>query len=181
LTVFILSRFKKCPPDKIIAVYNRSDARRPVKCLYNRKVFVRPFFESYALMDITPMMIKLDAEGLRTKRNVRVGLPSWFAVGISTEPGIMETAVECLMGLRHSEVQDLAEEIILGQLRLVVALWTVEKIDLNRERFLDDVSQNIGSGLKKLGLRLINVNITDFTDEAGISERRAHAFAAEAI
>ena len=43
----------------------------------------------------------------------------------------------------------------------------IEEINTNRDKFLEAVSENVETELKKIGLRLINVNVTDITDESG--------------
>ncbi len=116
-----------------------------------------------------------------SKQNIRVNVPSRFTIGISTEPGIMQNAAERLLGLGQNEIQDLAQEIIFGQLRLVVASMDIEEINSDRDKFLTNISQSVESELKKVGLKLINVNITDIVDESGYIEALGKEAAAHAI
>jgi flotillin len=78
----------------------------------------------------------------------------------------MSNAAERLLGLPAPQIEDMAKEIIFGQLRLTVASLTIEQINQDREAFLRMVSNNVDTELHKIGLYLINVNITDITDEA---------------
>ena len=103
-----------------------------------------------------------------SKQNIRVNVPSRFTIGISTEPGVMQNAAERLLGLGLSDIQELAKEIIFGQLRLVVASMDIEEINSDRDKFLSNISTSVESELKKVGLKLINVNITDIVDESDI-------------
>jgi len=80
-----------------------------------------------------------------------------------------------------AEVQELARDLILGQLRLIIATMEIEEINADRDKFLEAVSSNVESELKKIGLRLINVNITDITDESGYIESLGKEAAAKAI
>ena len=112
---------------------------------------------------------------------IRIDVPSRFTVGISTEPTIMQNAAERLLGLRPAEVQDLAKDIIFGQLRLVVATMNIEEINMDRDKFLDAISHNVETELKKIGLRLINVNVTDINDESGYIDALGKEAAAKAI
>src|SRR3990167_9423783 len=64
----------------------------------------------------------------------------------------------------------MATEIIIGQLRLTVASLRIEEINQDRERFLDSIKKNIEPELHKIGLTLLNVNITDITDESNYIE-----------
>ena len=132
-------------------------------------------------MDLTPISINVDLKSALSKQNIRVDVPSRFTVGISTEPGIMQNAAERLLGLKMTEVQELAKDIIFGQLRLVIATMEIEEINTDRDKFLLAVSNNVEIELKKIGLRLINVNVTDINDESGYIEALGKEAAAKAI
>jgi flotillin len=93
----------------------------------------------------------------------------------------MQNAAERLLGLKMAEVQELARDIIFGQLRLVVATMDIEEINSDRDKFLAAVSANVEQELKKIGLRLINVNVTDINDESGYIEALGKEAAAKAI
>lgn len=116
-----------------------------------------------------------------SKQNIRVNVPSRFTIGVSTEPGVMQNAAERLLGLGLQDIQELAKEIIFGQLRLVVASMDIEEINSDRDKFLTNISQSVESELKKVGLKLINVNITDIVDESGYIEALGKEAAAHAI
>jgi flotillin len=85
------------------------------------------------------------------------------------------------LGLGQSQIQELAQEIIFGQLRLVVASMDIEEINSDRDKFLTNISKSVESELKKVGLKLINVNITDIVDESGYIEALGEEAAAHAI
>ncbi|MEM8848019.1 MAG: SPFH domain-containing protein, partial [Bacteroidota bacterium] len=132
-------------------------------------------------LDLTPISIEVDLTNALSRQNIRVNVPSRFTIGISTEPGVMQNAAERLLGLGMTEVQELAKEIIFGQLRLVVASMDIEEINSDRDKFLTNISQSVESELKKVGLKLINVNITDIVDESGYIEALGKEAAAHAI
>jgi len=182
----VLSRYRKCPSDKILVIYGRiskdkSGQSRSAKCIHGGASFIVPVLQSYQYMDLTPISINVDLKNALSKQNIRVDVPSRFTVGISTEPGVMQNAAERLLGLRMSEIQDLAKDIILGQLRLVIATMDIEEINADRDKFLAAVSSNVEGEMKKIGLRLINVNVTDISDAAGYIEALGKEAAAKAI
>lgn len=186
LLMGILSRYRKCPSDKILVIYgkvgsDKNGQARSAKCVHGGAAFIMPIIQSYQLMDLTPISINVDLKNALSKQNIRVDVPSRFTVGISTEPGIMQNAAERLLGLRMNEIQELAKDIIFGQLRLVVATMEIEEINNDRDKFLVAVSNNVEIELKKIGLRLINVNVTDINDESGYIEALGKEAAAKAI
>ena len=186
LLMGILSRYRKCPSDKILVIYgkvgsDKNGQARSAKCVHGGAAFIMPIIQSYQFMDLTPISINVDLKNALLKQNIRVDVPSRFTVGISTEPGIMQNAAERLLGLRMNEIQELAKDIIFGQLRLVVATMEIEEINNDRDKFLVAVSNNVEIELKKIGLRLINVNVTDINDESGYIEALGKEAAAKAI
>lgn len=186
LLMGILSRYCKCPSDKILVIYgkvgsDKNGQARSAKCVHGGAAFIMPIIQSYQFMDLTPISINVDLKNALSKQNIRVDVPSRFTVGISTEPGIMQNAAERLLGLRMNEIQELAKDIIFGQLRLVVATMEIEEINNDRDKFLVAVSNNVEIELKKIGLRLINVNVTDINDESGYIEALGKEAAAKAI
>ena len=186
LLMGILSRYRRCPSDKRLVIYgkvgsDKNGQARSAKCVHGGAAFIMPIIQSYQFMDLTPISINVDLKNALSKQNIRVDVPSRFTVGISTEPGIMQNAAERLLGLRMNEIQELAKDIIFGQLRLVVATMEIEEINNDRDKFLVAVSNNVEIELKKIGLRLINVNVTDINDESGYIEALGKEAAAKAI
>ena len=182
----ILSRYRKCPSDKVLVIYgkvgsDKSGQARSAKCIHGGAAFIFPIIQSYQYMDLTPISINVDLKNALSKQNIRVDVPSSFTVGISTEPGVMQNAAERLLGLRLQQIQELAKDIIFGQLRLVIATMDIEEINTDRDKFLIAVSNNVEIELRKIGLRLINVNVTDIRDESGYIEALGKEAAAKAI
>ena len=186
LIIWICSRYKKCPSDKIMVIYgkvgkNRDGTERSAKCIHGGASFVIPVFQSYEFLDLTPISIQVDLKNALSRQNIRIDVPSRFTVGISTEPGVMQNAAERLLGLQLSEIQELSRDIIFGQLRLIIATMDIEEINTDRDKFLAAVSSNVETELKKICLRLINVNVTDISDESGYIVALGKEAAAKAI
>lgn len=186
ILLLFLARYKKCPSDKIMVIYgkissNQDGTYRSAKCIHGGAAFVIPVLQAHAFLDLTPLSISVDLRNALSRQNIRIDVPSRFTVGVSTEPGIMQNAAERLLGLSLSEIQELAKDIILGQLRLVIATMDIEEINSDRDKFLDAVSRNVEGELKKIGLRLINVNVTDISDESGYIIALGREAAAKAI
>lgn len=186
MLLVVLSRYRRCPSDKVLVIYgkvgtNSDGSARSAKCIHGGAAFIWPVIQSYQYLDLTPMSINVDLTNALSHQNIRVDVPSRFTVGISVEPGVMQNAAERLLGLRLAEIQELAKDIIFGQLRLVIATMDIEEINTDRDKFLEAVSHNVETELKKIGLRLINVNLTDITDESGYIEALGKEAAAKAI
>ena len=182
----ILSRYKRCPSDKILVIYGKvgtgSDGtNRSAKCIHGGAAFIWPIVQAYEFLDLTPMSLSVDLRNALSRQNIRVDVPSRFTVGISTEVGVMQNAAERLLGMKLDEIKQIAEDIIFGQMRLIIATMDIEEINTDRDKFLEAVSHNVETELKKIGLRLINVNVTDITDESGYIVALGKEAAAKAI
>ncbi len=184
--LLVLSRYRKCPSDKIMVIFgkvgsNKDGTSRSAHCVHGGASFVWPIIQDYAYLDLTPISIQVDLKNALSRQNIRIDVPSRFTVGISTEQGIMQNAAERMLGLKLPEIQELAKDIIFGQLRLVIATMDIEEINTDRDKFLEAVSRNVEGELKKIGLRLINVNVTDINDESGYIDALGKEAAAKAI
>ena len=179
--LFMAARYKRCPSDKILVVYGRVGVGKSAKCIHGGGTFVWPLIQDYAFMSLTPMTIGIPLKNALSLQNIRIDVPSTFTVGISTEPSVMNNAAVRLLGLRSQQIEDTAREILFGQLRLTVASLTIEQINQDRESFLTAIRKNVEPELNKVGLYLINVNITDITDESTYIESIGKKAAAEAI
>jgi len=180
-SIIVIRRYKRCPSDRILVVYGKVGGGQSAKCIHGGAAFIVPIIQDYEFLDLTPISIEVNLVNALSKQNIRVNVPSRFTIGVSTEPGIMQNAAERLLGLNQDNIQDLAQEIIFGQLRLVVASMDIEEINNDRDKFLTNISQSVETELKKVGLKLINVNITDIVDESGYIEALGKEAAAHAI
>ncbi len=180
--ITILSRVRKCPSDRIMVIYGGSTGGAgPAKCIHGGARFVIPVIQDYGYISLRPMQIEVNLGNALCKQNIRINVPSVFTVGVSTRPDIMGNAAERLFGQSPDAISELAKDIIFGQLRLVIASMTIEEINADRETFLRAVEDNVAEELKKIGLELLNVNITDITDESGYITAIGQRAAAEAI
>ncbi|MDP2890429.1 MAG: SPFH domain-containing protein [Bacteroidota bacterium] len=186
IIVAMVKRYKRCPSDRILVVYGKvgkgiDSESRSAKCIHGGAAFIWPVIHAYEFLDLTPISIEINLRSALSKQNIRVDVPSRFTVGISTEPTVMSNAAERLLGLQQEAISNLAKDIIFGQLRLVVATMDIEEINSNRDKFLAAVSSNVEAELKKIGLKLINVNVTDINDESGYIQALGKEAAAKAI
>jgi len=182
----ILRRYKRCPSDKVLVIYgktgkNKEGAISSARCIHGGASFIWPVFQSYQFLDLTPISIECNLTNALSKQNIRVDVPCRFTVGISTEPDSMTNAAERLLGLSIEDIRNIATDILFGQLRLVIATMDIEEINSDRDKFLANVSTNVEAELRKIGLKLINVNVTDIRDESGYIEALGKEAAAKAI
>ena len=162
--LYLASRYRRCPSDKVLVLYGRVGTGQSARCIHGGGALVWPLIQDYAYMSLTPLTISIPLKSALSFQNIRINVPSTFTVGISTDASIMNNAAERLLHLHPNEIEEMAKEIIFGQLRLTVASLTIEQINQDRESFLASIRKNVEPELNKVGLYLINVNLTDIID-----------------
>jgi len=180
LIMSLISRYKRCPSDKILVVYGNTGGSS-AKCIHGGGTFIWPVIQDYSFLSLIPISIEANLTNALSRQNIRVDVPCRFTVGISTDSDSMNNAAERLLGLSSDQIQELARDILFGQLRLVIATMSIEEINSDRDKFLENISKNVEAELKKIGLKLINVNVTDIRDESGYIAALGKEAAAKAI
>lgn len=181
-TIYFLAKlYRRCPSNKILVVYGRVWGNKTVQCYHGGGTLIWPLIQDFAFLDLTPRSIHIPLKGALSLQNIRVNVPSTFTVAVGVTPDIMHNAAVRLLDLDHKEIESMANEIIIGQLRLTVASLRIEEINQDRERFLDSIKNNIEPELHKIGLTLLNVNITDITDESEYIESIGKKASATAV
>lgn len=181
LFISVLSRYKRCPSDKILVIYGKVAKGQTAHCVHGGAAFVWPIIQDFSMLDLTPIQVNIPLDNALSKQNIRVAVPGMFTIGISTKPDVMILAAERLLGLPTERIKDMAAEIIIGQMRLVVAQMDIEEINSNRDKFLEGIYKNVETELEKIGLKLINVNIQDIKDASGYLDALGKNAAAQAI
>lgn len=177
----LLNRYRRCPSDKILVIFGSTMGKGSSRCIHGGGAFVWPIIQDYAYLSLTPISIEANLTNALSSQNIRVDVPCRFTVGISTEGDSMNNAAERLLRLTPTEIQEMARDILFGQLRLVIASMSIEELNSNRDKFQENIMTNVEIELKKIGLKLINVNVTDIKDESGYIEALGKEAAAKAI
>mgnify|MGYP000271246979 CR=1 FL=1 len=182
-TLMLLSKcYVRCPSNRVLVIYGWSGkGHEAAVCIHGGARFIKPLVESYAWLYLDPMQIEIPLRGALSLENIRVNVPSVFTVAVGTTPELMQNAAIRLLGLSRGEIMKQAEDIIFGQLRQVIASMPIEDINRDRDKFLENIQSSLEPELKKIGLVLINVNITDITDESGYIEAIGQKAASAAI
>ena len=179
--ILLVTRYKRCASDEILVVYGRVGGGKASRCIHGGATLVWPLIQDWKKLSLIPMTINIPLTNALSQENIRINVPSTFTVGISTDPLIMNNAAERLLHLQPNQIESMASEIIFGQLRLTVASLTIRQINADRHRFFELIRENVGHELNKLGLNLINVNITDITDDSDFIESIGQKAAAGAV
>jgi len=145
-------RYKKCPSDQVMVVYGKTGGHKACTCIHGGAKFIWPIIQDYGFLSLRPVQLEVNLQSALCLQNIRINVPSVFTVGISIDETLMGNAANRLLGLRQEAIAELAKDIILGQLRLVIASMTIEQINSDRETFLHNIEDNVTGELQKIGL-----------------------------
>lgn len=162
----VFSRYRKCKSDEVLVVYGKTGGSKSAKLYHGGAAFVWPIIQGYDFLSMKPMQIDCKLTGAISAQNIRVDVPTTITVAISTDPEVMQNAAERMLGLSMDDKQNLITDVVYGQMRLVIADMTIEELNSDRDKFLAKVKDNIDTELRKFGLYLMNINISDIRDAA---------------
>ncbi|MES2176221.1 MAG: SPFH domain-containing protein [Gemmatimonadota bacterium] len=181
LALLFVSRYVRCPANKILVISGRVGGTGAAKCISGGGTFIWPVVQEYAFLELDPVRIDVKLPDALSLENIRISVPSVFTVAIATEESVRQNAAIRLLGLTHEHIEATARDIIIGQLRAVIATMSIDQINRDREAFLQRVQHQLEPELMKVGLTLLNVNIQDLRDESGYLEALGKQAAAQAI
>src|SRR5690606_26264594 len=139
MILFLAGRYKRCPSDKILVIFGKVGEGQSSHCIHGGGALIWPLIQDYEYLSLTPLTIGIDLRNALSMQNIRINVPTTFTVGISTSQSIMNNAAERRLGRGSTDIEEMAREIIFGQLRLTVASLTIEQINQDRESFLDSI------------------------------------------
>ncbi len=181
MIIMLKTNYKRCASNQVLVIFGKTSQGQAAKTVHGGAAFVIPLIQDYRYLSLEPVQIEIPLRGALSMENIRVNVPSVFTVAIGTQPDVMTNAAIRLLDLNTEEIRKQAEEIIFGQLRQVIASMGIEDINRNRDTFLQHIQNSVEPELKKIGLVLINVNITDITDESGYIDAIGQKAASQAI
>ena len=155
-------RYKRCPANKILVVYGKTGSGA-ARCIHGGAAFVWPLIQAYEYLDLEPFVVPIDLSNALSQENIRVSVPTTVTAAISNQPGIMQNAAVRLLGLTRTQIMGQAQDIILGQMRAVIATMKIEDINSDRQAFMAKVNEAVSFELEKIGLQVINVNIREYS------------------
>ena len=179
--ILLKTSYKRCSSNQVLVIFGKTSKGQASKTIHGGAALVWPLIQDYRYLSLDPIQIEIPLRGALSIENIRVNVPSVFTVAIGTTPDVMSNAAIRLLELSTPEIRKQAEEIIFGQLRQVVASMGIEDINRDRDAFLQHIQNSVEPELKKIGLVLINVNITDITDESGYIDAIGQKAASQAI
>ncbi|MFN3728459.1 MAG: flotillin family protein [Fimbriimonadaceae bacterium] len=162
VVAFIKSFLYLCPPNFVLIFYGRG--REPRKLFGGRGIKV-PIFEQVAWMSLSTLEVPISVRNAYSQGGVALNVDAIANVKISSDPKIINNAIERFLGRDPNEIRRVAKETLEGHLRGVLARLTPEEVNEDRLKFADELSRESELDLNKLGIHLDTLKIQHVSDE----------------
>ncbi len=138
--------------------------------------FVKPILETARRMDVTLLPVLVEVNNAYSKGGTPLNIQAIANVKVSTDPEVRNNAIERFLGRDNKEIVQVAKENLEGNLRSVLAQLTPEQVNEDRLRFAEQIADDVGEDLRRLGLQLDTLKIQSVYDDVdylnSISRRR---------
>ena len=138
--------------------------------------FVKPILETARRMDVTLLPVLVEVNNAYSRGGTPLNIQAIANVKVSTDPAVRNNAIERFLGRDSKEIVQVAKENLEGNLRSVLAQLTPEQVNEDRLRFAEQIAEDVGQDLRRLGLQLDTLKIQSVSDDVdylnSISRRR---------
>lgn len=190
----LLSRYRKCASDEILIVFGKAGKKKvvnektgkteevilPSKIIHGGGTFVMPVIQDWAKMSLKPIQIQVMVEGVSSQM-IKVRIPVTLTTGIGTDQVLMQNAASRFLTAKTSEISDQIKDILIGEVRSLMATMTIEEINADRIKFIGKAKENIETELNKVGFSIININNADISDDANYIKNLGQKAATKAL
>lgn len=190
----LLSRYRKCASDEILVVFGKAGKKKvvnektgkteevilPSKIIHGGGTFVMPVIQDWAKMSLKPIQIQVMVEGVSSQM-IKVRIPVTLTTGIGTDQVLMQNAASRFLTAKTSEISDQIKDILIGEVRSLMATMTIEEINADRIKFIGKAKENIETELNKVGFSIININNADISDDANYIKNLGQKAATKAL
>lgn len=169
LVLSLKSLFYVCPPNRVLIFSGASrrvgDRRVGYRVIKGGNAWRRPFIERVDAIDLTNMIIELNATGAYAKGGVPLNVQGVANVKIAGHEPVLNNAIERFLGRSRAEVMGIAKATLEGSLRGVLATLTPEQVNEDRNLFNEKLVQEVEQDMTALGLVVDSLKIQNITDD----------------
>ncbi len=168
--IFLKSHLYIVRPSEVLILSGR-DNKLPdgsvvgYRAIFGGWAFRYPVLETVTKMDLRLFPVRIDTKGAYSKGGIPLNVHAIANVKISSDPNEVHNAIERFLGRGRQEMIRVAQETLEGNLRGVLATLTPEQVNENRLLFVEELVNDSGPDLEKLGLHLDTLKIQNVSDD----------------
>ena len=165
LVLVFESRWRKCPPDKLMIVSGAGKMRS----VSGKGTFVIPLLQRVDTLSLGAVQVQLTTENdIPTQDAILIHACAVANFQIGQTPELIETASKNYLNMDKEEMTRQVTEVMLGKMREVIGQMDLKELMRDRESFNAKVFDGSKDDLANLGLELRTFNVQDFSDSQGI-------------
>jgi len=177
LVLLITSRYKVAGPNQAFIVTGRKGKAvvnpetgqlttdlSGQKVVLGGGVFVVPFVQKLATMDLSSRRISVQIRGAVSGQGIKLNLDGVAIVKVGGNADQIRLGAQRFLSQQH-DIETFTQEVLAGALRSIVGGLTVEQIIRDRAAFAQRVADESESSLTGQGLILDAFQIQDVTDD----------------
>jgi len=157
---FVLNQYKKVPVNKVLIIYGRTPDGEP-KYLTEGTAWVWPFIQKAAYLDLTPIRLVIRLKDVRNRKKESIYVAANVTVAISSNEDLVMEAANRFLTLTNDKIGYLAQDIVKRQLMIDFTSLDLDELYEDWKSTIGFLSYNIEKELNKVGLELINFNISE--------------------
>lgn len=124
-----------------------------------------PLLEKVDRMPLTTLPIELQIQNAYSKGGIPLAVHAIANVKVSSNKRTSNNAIERFLGRDQGEIRQVAKESLEGHLRGIVARMTPEEVNEDRLKFAEELVDEAGEDLTKLGLTLDTLKVQSVSDD----------------
>ncbi len=172
MLIFLKSFLYICKPNEVVVFEGRkrklADGRQLEYTVLQKGRGVRiPIIERVVRMDLSTMTVDIQVNNAYSRGNIPLNVHAIANVKICRRPGVIDNALERLLGLDRDEIRAVAKETIEGALRGVISRLTPEQVNEERTTFVHALADDVEEDLNQLGITIDTLNIQSVADSVG--------------
>ena len=158
-----------CQPNQVLIFSGSNrrvgDRRIGYRVIKGGNAWRKPFLERVDSIDLTNMIIELNAIGAYAKGGVPLNVQGVANVKIAGFEPVLNNAIERFLGKSRQEIMAIAKATLEGSLRGVLATLTPEQLNNDRNAFAERLVEEVEQDMTALGLVVDTLKIQNITDD----------------
>ncbi len=167
IVVFILlalvaaSRYKKAGPHEALIATGKGGQ----KIVIGGGMFVMPVIYKLYHLDLQARTVPVQRDSIYTKNRVPISVSATMTYKIRGEEASVKLAAQALQETKENEISEMVQNIAEGAFRDICGKMTPEEINEDREKFQNQVTENVQSHFEKIGIDLIAFIVSHISDK----------------
>lgn len=162
LVLLFIASYKKAKSDEALVV---SGLGKQPKIIVGKAGFSLPFLQRVDRLNLRLIQIDVRATKIPTQEFINVNVDAVANVQIPNDPNYIRVAAQNFLNQRPEHIAQTVQQVLEGNMREIVGQMDLRDLVNNRDAFAQKVQENVTDDMAKIGLKIVNFNVQNFTDE----------------